>query len=118
MAGYLVFAERLATGATREATLNFGPREGSVLPVKDLVKAMQKAIGATQDWVQAPGPLPKEMPALALSCARAESALGWMSALSPRATIELTADWYKALARGEDMRSATLRQINDFAALA
>lgn len=117
VAGYLVFAEKLAAGTTKETALNFGPREGSVLPVKDLVKSMQKAIGATQDWQQAPGPLPKEMPALALSCARAEQTLGWTSALDPQATISWTADWYKALARDEDMRAATLRQINDFAAL-
>lgn len=117
IAGYLVFAERLATGATTEHALNFGPREGGVLPVRNLVAAMQAAIGATQDWVQAPGALPKEMPALALTCGRAQRALGWHSLLSPQATIDWTADWYKAFARNEDMRTVTIRQIAAHGAL-
>jgi CDP-glucose 4,6-dehydratase len=116
VAGYLVYAEQLATGRTSETSLNFGPHERGGRPVRDLVAAMQRAIGANEGWQQAPGPLPKEMSALELSCARAERTLGWRSRLDPAQTIEWTAAWYKSLAAGADMHAFTLGQIEEFTA--
>jgi CDP-glucose 4,6-dehydratase len=113
--GYLVYAERLAAGAATEFALNFGPRDKSGRAVRDLVTAMQDAIGGQQGWVQAPGPLPAEMPALALSCEKAEQTLGWRSRLDAHATIAWTAEWYKAFAAGKDALDATLAQIKKYA---
>jgi CDP-glucose 4,6-dehydratase len=114
LAGYLVYAEALAKGEARDFALNFGPHERESRPVRDVVAAMQDAIGAGEGWRQAPGPLPKEMPALELSCERAEQALGWRSRLDPKQTIEWTADWYKAYAADGDARAFTLKQIDAF----
>ena len=118
LSGYFVFAEKLATGQVDEPALNFGPHGRESRPVRDVVTAMQRAIGASEGWEQAPGPLPKEMPALELSCERAEQVLHWRSHLDARKSIAWTADWYKTFAAGGDMKAFTLRQIADFATLA
>lgn len=114
LSGYFVYVEGLAAGQVSEATLNFGPRERASRPVRDVVTAMQRALGASETWQQAPGPLPKEMPALELSCERAERTLGWRSRLDSRQTIDWTAAWYKAFAVGDDVRAFTLGQIDTF----
>lgn len=114
LCGYFVYAEHLANGTVDEPSLNFGPREKTGRPVRDLVSAMQGAIGAKEGWKQAEGPQPKEMPALALTCEKAEQTLGWQSRLDARATIEWTADWYKAFAAGEDAGDITQRQIRAY----
>lgn len=113
--GYLVYAERLAEGAVEEYALNFGPREKTDLAVRELVAAMQAAIGARQGWVQAAGPQPREMPALALSCERSEQTLGWRSRLDAAQAVALTAAWYKALAARADTSGVTLNQIERYA---
>lgn len=115
LCGYLVYAERLVQGAVGEPTLNFGPREKDGVAVRDLVVAMQSALGARQGWTQAPGPQPKEMPALALSCEKAEQVLGWRSRLDARQTIDWTADWYKALTANGNAQDITLAQIKRYA---
>jgi CDP-glucose 4,6-dehydratase len=116
LCGYLVYAERLAKGGVGEHVLNFGPREKTGLAVSELVGAMQSAIAANTGWVQAAGPQPQEMPALALDCAKAERALGWRSRLDARQTIEWTAEWYKAFAAGADVKAMTRAQIERYAA--
>lgn len=114
LCGYLVYAERLAQGAVAEHALNFGPREKQGLAVRELVTAMQAAIGASEGWRPAPGPLPQEMPALALDCEKAEAALGWRSRLDARAAIDWTAAWYQAFAAGEDASTVTRAQIRRY----
>ncbi|MCE9520820.1 MAG: CDP-glucose 4,6-dehydratase [Alphaproteobacteria bacterium] len=116
LSGYFVFTEQLATGEVDEPALNFGPHGRESRPVRDVVTAMQRAIGASEGWQQAPGPLSKEMPALELSCERAERLLHWRSKLDAKMSIDWTAGWYKAYAAGGDMKAFTLRQIADFTA--
>jgi CDP-glucose 4,6-dehydratase len=117
LSGYLVYAERLAQGSVADAALNIGPRETKGRTVRELVAAVQAALDAKQGWQQAKGPQPKEMPALALSCERAERALGWRSHLDADEAIAWTAEWYKAFAAGEDARAISLRQIERYEAL-
>jgi CDP-glucose 4,6-dehydratase len=115
LSGYLVYAEHLARGTVGDFALNFGPREKTGLAVSELVGQMQAALGAKARWVQAPGPQPKEMPALALDCAKAERILGWRSRLDSRQTIEWTAEWYKGFAAGADVQAMTRAQIKRYA---
>ncbi|MBL8779513.1 MAG: CDP-glucose 4,6-dehydratase [Alphaproteobacteria bacterium] len=115
LCGYLVYAEHLAKSSTEEPALNFGPREANGLAVRELVSAMQAALGARTAWQQAAGPQPKEMPALALSCEKAEQTLGWHSRLDARQAIDWTAAWYKSFAAGEQPAEITLDQIRRYA---
>jgi CDP-glucose 4,6-dehydratase len=114
--GYLVYAERLAEGATSEVALNFGPRDTAGGRVRDLVAAMQRALGGQEGWVHAPGPLPAEMPALALSCEKAERVLGWRARLNAHTTIEWTADWYRASSAGGDAADISRAQLRKYIA--
>jgi CDP-glucose 4,6-dehydratase len=114
LCGYLVYAEYLSKGEF-EPALNFGPMEEKGLAVRELVTAMQGAIGAREAWTEASGPQPKEMPALALSCEKAEQVLGWRSRLDARQAIDWTAEWYKAFAAGDDASRITLDQIKRYA---
>ena len=114
LAGYLSYAQALAEGKAMPPSLNFGPAPASELPVAALVDAMQKALGAKQGWVPAPGQHPREMQALALDSSRARNLLGWQERLAGAAAIDATADWYLRLQRGEDMRAVTERSIEDY----
>jgi CDP-glucose 4,6-dehydratase len=51
---------------------------------------------------------------LTLDCAKARAGLGWRPRLDFAATVALTATWYSAWARGEDMASLTGAQIAAF----
>ena len=82
--------------------------------VSALAEAMQQALGAVQGWQRAEGPQPREMQALALDCSAARDTLGFRDRLIGREAIRATADWYLAYNRGDDMRSVTLRAIEDY----
>ena len=117
LSGYFTYVEALATRRTSATAINIGPLEKTGLPVKDLVTAMQSAIGASAGWSRSPGEQPPEMPALALNCDLAIRELGWRSRLDAASTISWTADWYKSFAAGEDPSVVTLRQIEAYTAL-
>ncbi len=114
VAGYLCYVQALVTGKVDAPTLNFGPEASDPVTVADLVVAMQKALGATQGWVQEEGFKPHEMLTLALDCKAARDGLGWRNKLSGHRAIEATANWYLALERCEDMRDVTLAAIEEY----
>jgi CDP-glucose 4,6-dehydratase len=103
--GYLMLAERLATGGAPEA-VNLGPRDGA-LSVRGLLQHWETATGMRVEWQAVEGPVMEESKRLALDSSLAERALGWAPRLdTPRAIAE-TAGWYAAWQRGEDMVAAT-----------
>jgi len=114
LCGYLIFAEALAGGEKVPRALNFGPSGGQAVPVSALVEAMQAALDAPQGWTHAEGPQPREMKLLALDISASRSALDFGDRLAGQAAIAATAQWYLELARGADMRSATLRAIDAY----
>jgi CDP-glucose 4,6-dehydratase len=103
--GYLMLAERLATG-TAPAAVNFGPRDGE-WSVRALLRHWEAATGRRVAWEQVEGVVMEEARRLALDSTLASRALGWAPLLdTPRAIAE-TAAWYAAWERGEDMAAAT-----------
>jgi CDP-glucose 4,6-dehydratase len=54
------------------------------------------------------------MKTLALDSSTARAALNWSDRLASKAGVEWTAAWYRAFACGDDMRAATLAQIDAF----
>jgi CDP-glucose 4,6-dehydratase len=112
--GYLVYAQALAQRRDVPRALNFGPSGGPPITVAALASAMQEALGATTGWrVVASNDAP-EMAALALDSTLARSSLGWRDRLAGEAAIRATADWYLALARGDDVARVTRRCIEEF----
>ncbi|WP_431270111.1 CDP-glucose 4,6-dehydratase [Dankookia sp. P2] len=104
--GYLLLAERLATGGAPPA-LNFGPADGEIR-VRDLIAAW----GAPVDWRQEEGPVMSEAPRLGLDSSMAAEALGWRPRLSTPEAIAETARWYAAWREGKDIQAEAVASID------
>ncbi|MFC7476918.1 CDP-glucose 4,6-dehydratase [Dankookia sp. GCM10030260] len=104
--GYLLLAERLATGTLAPA-FNFGPADGEIR-VRDLIASW----GAPVDWRQDNGPVMAEAPRLGLDSSLAGEVLGWRPLLSTPEAIAETSRWYAAWRRGEDVQALALATID------
>ena len=121
LAGYLVYAERLATtpdGLPR--ALNFGPPPTEVQDVGWLVDTTLAALRRhgidTADWQQDAETGPPEARALTLDPARAAATLGWRTRLDAGDGAAWTAEWHARLIAGEGARDIAGDQIERFAA--
>ena len=103
--GYLMLAERLATGTAPEA-INLGPRDGE-WSVRGLLQHWESATGMRVDWQAVEGPVMEESKRLALDSSLAARALGWAPLLDTPRAIAATASWYAAWQRGEAMAPLT-----------
>lgn len=117
LAGYLAFAEALATGRTAETALNFGPDPEAFARVRELVDAMRDGLGLAQGWRPQPGEHPREAGLLTLDSTRARDTLGWRPLLDFRSAAEWTARWYADWRAGADARALCLAQIAAYEAL-
>lgn len=116
LAGYLMMAQALDAGATGIDTLNFAPDPLNVKTVAELVEAFTALLGGKPGWVQEPGVHLHEAQLLTLSAERAQAVLGWRPLLDFQATVSWTADWYRAVREGKDMRTITADQIKAYEA--
>jgi CDP-glucose 4,6-dehydratase len=121
--GYLTLAQRLTENPRAPTTpraVNFGPDPDSFLTVAEVVDTLVAALGGQSrpgsGWAQAPGTHLPEAAALTLSSELAQQTLGWRPRLTMPETIEWTAHWYAALAKGGDARALMLAQIFDYQA--
>ena len=116
LSGYLLVAERLAAGEPVAEGWNFGPPAGDAKPVRWIVDELTAAWPAPLRWEIDEGPHPHEAHYLALDSAKARERLGWAPRWELPETIARIVEWYAALRDGEDMRAATLRQLDAFSA--
>jgi CDP-glucose 4,6-dehydratase len=113
--GYLAYAEALVQRRNVPLALNFAPSTDAQVPVAHLAAAMQAALGvSTGVLVERPvAGEPEEVQALTLDAALAHETLGWSDRFDAHAAIKVTADWYLALMRGDDMGALTRRSLAD-----
>ncbi len=112
--GYLTLAERLVRdGRAFSDGWNFGPHHESAVPVSVFAEKLARLWGGGARWELDDGDHPHEAAYLGLDCGRAESQLGWRSLIGLDRALQLTADWYRALAAGLDMRDFTRKQIGE-----
>lgn len=118
--GYLLLAERLLAGERHLADgWNFGPSDDDARPVRWIVERMRAAWGEGALPSDADsGPRPHEAGLLRLDSSKARAELGWRPALDLGDAIEWIVQWHQAVARGEDARAVTLRQIGRYSASA
>jgi CDP-glucose 4,6-dehydratase len=114
VAGYLLYAEALASGAGVPRSLNFGPNPLGSVTVADLAEAMLTALGQAPAWDHQPVAGSIEMTALTLDSALARQSLGWRARLPGAKGVAWTADWYRAFADRADLRAFTLQQLADY----
>jgi CDP-glucose 4,6-dehydratase len=111
LSGYFAYAAALASGTSVPRALNFGPGSTHPIQVRALTEAMLAALGAAGGWKHVPEPSLAEVEELAIDSTLARKSLGWSDRLPDDRAIAWTADWYRSLGRGEDMRRVTLAQI-------
>ncbi len=112
--GYMRLAEALTNGTDGADTAwNFGPEPRDEQSVQYVAETMISALGKGRVTMDASdGNAPHEAGRLRLDCAKAKERLGWQPLLSLDQAVRLTADWYVAWSRGDDLRALTNRQIN------
>ena len=117
VAGYLMFAEALRSGAEVPRALNFGPLPGGDATVGGLAAAMLTAMGKPAHWDYQPVEGNVEMKALAVESSLARNVLGWSDLLAGEKIVNWTADWYRQVIAGQNARDVTMAQIRAYAAL-
>jgi CDP-glucose 4,6-dehydratase len=117
LAGYLIYAQALASGATEVAALNFGPEAGASRAVREVMDvALTHWDG---EWRDVSGlAQPHEARQLALSVDLARAELGWTPRLSFNDAVGATLDWYRAVGEGGDALALTRAQIARYGAAA
>jgi CDP-glucose 4,6-dehydratase len=93
---------------------NFGPNDSDAQPVQAIVERLTSQWGDNARWQLDGGDHPHEATYLKLDCSKARSRLGWHPRWDLNRTLDEIAAWYKAAARGEDMRAVTLAQIDAY----
>lgn len=113
--GYLVLTERVwQNGQEFAGGWNFGPWEEDARPVSDLAQALVAQWGDGAAWEADGGAHPHEAHYLRLDSTKARARLGWRPRWSLDQALAQTGAWYKAWARGQDMRAFTLSQIDTY----
>ena len=123
LAGYMLLAERLASGsaAPLPPALNFGPGPDTDKTVAELVEAARRAYAEVDLTVTADPETAGNWPEtdrLSLSVALAEKSLGWAPRWGFEESVEQTMQWYRRVQLGESPRAVTLDQIEAFEAAA
>jgi len=116
LSGYLVLAQELFAGAPVDAGWNFGPGRDDVQPVREIADRLTDLWPDALQWELDPGPHPHEAHFLSLDSTRARERLNWRPRWDLARTLESIVAWHLAERAGEDLRSVTLRQIEEFAA--
>jgi CDP-glucose 4,6-dehydratase len=111
IAGYLLYAESLATDRETARALNFGPSRRIAVTVAELAEELLKALRRKPEWDYAPEHDSSELSALEIDASSAREVLNWHDRLAGQKGIAWTADWYRAHAAGADMRQVSLDQI-------
>lgn len=99
LSGYMALASRMyENGEKYSGAWNFGPAQGSIITVEELVRSVIKHWGEGQykDLSEGLSSEPHEAKMLLLDISKAITQLGWRPILSINEAIEYTVNWYKA----------------------
>lgn len=97
LSGYLLLGSRLLAGDRRVAgAWNFGPADNGSLPVREVVKIIQRFYPGVQYRIEADANAPHEAALLRLDCSKSLRELEWHGVWDINKTLEMTAKWYAA----------------------
>lgn len=118
LSGYLLLAEELWNAPDRAAcSWNIGPNLDQCRPVEWIVERLTREWGGGASWEADAEDFPHEDTFLRLDCAKIKNTLGWEPSLDLETALEWIVHWYRAYHSGEDLRSVTLQQIQDYEAI-
>jgi CDP-glucose 4,6-dehydratase len=116
--GYLLLAERLSQDASRFASgWNFGPVDADAKPVSWIANELVRLWGNSASWCQDPASHPRESTLLKLDASKAKAHLGWNPVSPLGLALEWIVEWYREFQAGADLRSITVKQIEQYEAL-
>ncbi len=118
LAGYLRLAEALYDNPKLQGGWNFGPALDDARPVRWIADRLTELWPDEIRWELDEGPHPHEAHFLSLDSTKAREGLGWVPTWGLDEALSSLVAWYLALRAGEDMRTVTLRQIEEFEAAA
>lgn len=115
LSGYLLLAEKLYTqGIAYAEGWNFGPSDEDAKPVQWIVEQLTQQWGEGASWQLDGGEHPHEAHYLKLDCSKAKMRLDWQPRWHLGHTLEMIVSWQQAWLAKQDMRSFTLKQIEQY----
>lgn len=115
LSGYLLLAEKLFDEpAAFSEGWNFGPDLGATLTVGEIADRILQLWPDAPAWSDQSGDHPHEAQSLTLDSSMARLRLHWHPCLPISEALEWTANWYRAFKEGQDMREASLTQIDQY----
>jgi CDP-glucose 4,6-dehydratase len=114
LAGYLTLAEKLVEASHEAAQAwNFGPEDEGSRTVRWILDHLGSRIGGVC-WSTVEAPDRHEAGLLKLDISKARERLGWKPRWNLVTALDQTLAWHSAWRQGEDMRRATLAQIEAY----
>ena len=114
LSGYITLASQLLTDSNDvSGSWNFGPNEGSVYSVLDVVQECMNNWGS-QSKIELHHSDVHEAGLLQLNCDKAKKGLGWAPRWDFKRTFVETTEWYKQASQGQPIGAITLEQITRY----
>lgn len=116
LSGYLQLGALLWQGESVAEGWNFGPLNGDVLRVEDVVQLVINRWGSGAYEVQSAGH-PHEAMLLQLDISKAGARLQWFPVLRAAEAVAMTVDWYRMWYQSKDpeqLQQLTAEQINEY----
>jgi CDP-glucose 4,6-dehydratase len=115
LSGYLLLAQNLyEEGVAHAEGWNFGPNDEDAKPVQWIVERLTEQWGDGASWQLDGGDHPHEAHYLKLDCSKAKMRLHWQPRWHLAHTLEMIVAWQRAWLAKQDMRSFTLKQIEQY----
>jgi CDP-glucose 4,6-dehydratase len=114
LSGYLQLAQALVDRPDAAGGWNFGPPVEDARPVSWITDRLSELWPDELRWEVDPGPHAHEAHFLALDSTKAREHLGWTPRWRLDEALVSIVGWFAALRAGQDMRRATLEQIDAF----
>jgi CDP-glucose 4,6-dehydratase len=116
LSGYLLLAQALLQDDTAVGAWNFGPSPSDGRSVRAVLERLRELWGGAPDWTVDEVAHPPEAFRLELDSARAHDELRWTPTWDLDRGLAELVRWHTAHAAGEDMRAASVAQLEAFLA--
>ncbi|MCK9401176.1 MAG: CDP-glucose 4,6-dehydratase [Bacteroidales bacterium] len=115
LSGYLALCEKLYTAGPAFAEgWNFGADDSDAKNVEWITHKICELWSNGAAYELDSTPQPHEASYLKLDCSKAKAELGWIPKWDIETTLRSIVDWNKAWLNGEDVRSVSEKQIDEF----
>jgi CDP-glucose 4,6-dehydratase len=115
LTGYLTLAAKLFENGIQYAEAwNFGPDDNDAKNVEWITAKICNLWGENASYEIDNNPQPHEANYLKLDCSKAKCELDWFPKWNIETTLHRIVEWNKAFIKGEDIRTVTINQINQY----